>query len=214
MLRYATPKVPPATDLRQILENLYQERTLQPYRSGKAIPMGDSEIWLVCRGVVQLVTSYPNGEEAILGLACPSMPFGWPLTFIYPYRATALTDVGLMSLTLTELEQSPPQLTSSIFHQLSQRLQQTEALLALVGHCRVEDRLRQLLLLLKQEIGQPVDQGTRLSVRLTHQHLANAISTTRVTVTRLMGKLQQEGWLVVDKQRHIIIPDHLPLMQS
>jgi len=71
-----------------------------------------------------------------------------------------------------------------------------------------------LLLLLKQEIGQPVDQGTRLTVRLTHQHLANAISTTRVTVTRLMGKLQQEGWLVVDKQRHIIIPDHLPLMQS
>jgi len=195
------------------LRNLDQKRPLQPYRSGQAIAMGASQIWLVCRGVVQLVTSYPNGEEAILGLVCPSMPFGWPLTFIYPYRATALTDVDLMSLTLAELEQSP-QLASGVFHQLSQRLRQTEALLALAGYCRVEDRLRQLLLLLKQEIGQPVDQGTRLTVRLTHQHLANAISTTRVTVTRLMGKLQQEGWLVVDKQRHIIIPDHLSLMQS
>jgi len=44
-------------------------------------------------------------------------------------------------------------------------------------------------------------------VRLTHQHLANAISSTRVTVTRALGQLQEEGWLFIDRNRYIVITD-------
>jgi CRP-like cAMP-binding protein len=73
------------------------------------------------------------------------------------------------------------------------RLRQMEAILAIAGQRRVDDRLYQLLLLLQQEFGQPVVEGTRLNIRLTHQDIANAICTTRVTVTRMLGKLQQQG---------------------
>ncbi|MBF2002031.1 MAG: Crp/Fnr family transcriptional regulator [Synechococcales cyanobacterium C42_A2020_086] len=194
-------------DLRQILEELYRSRNLQPYRSGQTIRMLPDEILVVCRGVVQLGTLYDSGDEALLGLACPSMPFGLPLSFIRPYQASALTDVDLLRLTLSEVEQSP-ELAQSIFRHLTRRLQQTEAVLAMVGYRRVEDRLRHLLLLLKEEVGQPASTGTRLSIRLTHQQLANAIGTTRVTVTRLLSQLQEEGWLVVDHNRHIILPAH------
>jgi CRP-like cAMP-binding protein len=166
------------------------------------------EILVVCRGVVQLGTLYDSGDEALLGLACPSMPFGLPLSCIRPYQAAALTDVDLMRLTLAEVEQSP-MLAQGIFRHLTRRLKQTEAVLAMVGYRRVEDRLRHLLLLLKQEIGQPeTSYGTRLGVRLTHQQLANAIGTTRVTVTRLLSQLQEEGWLMIDNNRHIILPPH------
>ncbi|NEQ26858.1 MAG: Crp/Fnr family transcriptional regulator, partial [Microcoleus sp. SIO2G3] len=88
---------------------------------------------------------------------------------------------------------------------MGRRLQQAEAFLAMVGYRRVEDRLRHLLLLLKQEIGQPIEGGTRLGVRLTHQQLANAIGTTRVTVTRLLSQLHDEGWLAIDSQRHLVL---------
>lgn len=165
------------------------------------------EILVVCRGVVQIGTLYDSGDEALLGLASPSMPFGLPLSFIRPYQASALTDVDLMRLTMAEVEQSA-ELAQGLFRQLTRRLQQTEAILAMVGYRRVEDRLRHLLLLLKEEIGLPVASGTRLSVRLTHQQLANAIGTTRVTVTRLLSQLQEEGWLVVDGTRHIVLPPH------
>jgi CRP-like cAMP-binding protein len=167
--------------------------------------MNPQEIWIVCRGVVQLSTLYPSGDEALLGLAGSSMPFGMPLTLIYPYQAAALSDVDLMGLTMMEVEQSPT-LAREIFHHLGRRLRQTEAMLAMVGCRRVEDRLRQLLLLLQMEVGQPVPEGTRLSVRLTHQHLASAIGTTRVTVTRLLGQLKEEGRLLIDENRHIILP--------
>ena len=205
MLHSYALEASPQPDLRQLLEELYRGRSLQPYRSGQPIRMLSDEILVVCRGVVQLGTLYDSGDEALLGLACPSMPFGLPLSSIRPYQATALTDVALMRLRVFEVEQSP-MLTQGIFQHLTRRLQQTEAVLAIVGYRRVEERLRHLLVLLKQEVGQPSPQGTRLGVRLTHQQLANAIGTTRVTVTRLLSQLQEEGWLVIDSARHIVLP--------
>lgn len=210
MLHSLPLEAKPQPDLRQLLEELYQGRSLQPYRSGQIIRMLPDEIYVVCRGVVQLGTLYDTGDEALLGLACPSMPFGLPLALIRPYQAIALTDVDLMRLKITEVEQSQ-MLAQGIFRQLTRRLQQTEAVLAVVGYRRVEERLRHLLLLLVQEVGQPVADGTRLSVRLTHQQLANAIGTTRVTVTRLLSQLQEQGWLAVGSDRHITLPAHIAL---
>ncbi len=192
------------SDWRQLLEGLYQERPLHPFSSGEEIMMHPREIWVVCRGVVQLSTFHPCGDEVSLGLISPSMPFGLPLTLIDPYQAIALSDVDLMRLTMVEVEQSAT-LSQGLFKHLSRRLQQTEALLASVNHRRVEDRLRQFLLLLRDEIGQPESTGSRISVRLTHQHLANAIGSTRVTVTRALGQLQEEGWLTIGRDRHIVI---------
>jgi CRP-like cAMP-binding protein len=191
-------------DLRQLLEQQYRGRNLSSFRAGQSISMNPNEVWVVYRGVVQLSTLYPSGDEALLGLAGAAMPFGLPLTLIHPYQASALSDVDLLCLTLQEIEQSDT-LSREIFQHLIRRLRQTEAMLAMVGYRRVEDRLRQLLNLLQMEIGQPVVNGTRLSVRLTHQHLASAIGTTRVTVTRLLGQLREEGGLMIDGQRHIVI---------
>lgn len=205
MLQSLVPAPSTQLDLRQLLENLYQGRTLQPYRAGQVIPLRPDELWIVCRGVVQLSTLYATGDEALLGLAGPSMPFGLPLTCIQPYQATALSDVDVMRLTWLEVQQSP-QLAQGISTHLGRRLRQAEALLSLMGHRRIRDRLWGLLLLLSQEMGQPVAQGTRLNVRLTHQHLANAIGTTRVTVTRLLGQFKAEGGLLVDRQHHLILP--------
>ncbi|MBW4473149.1 MAG: Crp/Fnr family transcriptional regulator [Stenomitos rutilans HA7619-LM2] len=205
MLQAYAPRELSQPDLRQFLEELYQGRDLTSFQPGQSIPMSSQVVWVVCRGVVQLSTLYQSGDEALLGLAGPSMPFGLPLTLIYPYQATALSDVDLMGLTSAEIDQSPP-LAQEIGRHTVRRLRQTEAMLAMAGYRRVEDRLRQLLLLLQMEVGQPVAEGTRISVRLTHQHLASAIGTTRVTVTRLLGQLRSEGRLIVDASRHLILP--------
>lgn len=205
MLQPLSLDIASQADARLSLEQLYQGRALQSFRSGQEVALRPDEVWVVIRGVVQLGTFYDTGDEALLGLACPSMPFGLPLTLIRPYHAAALTDADAMRLTWAELEQSPT-LAQGIFQHTARRLRQTEAVLAMVGYRRVEDRLRHLLLLLKREVGQPVQDGTRLGVRLTHQQLANAIGTTRVTVTRLISQLREENWLIIDGDRHIILP--------
>jgi CRP-like cAMP-binding protein len=203
----------PIPDLRQLLERLYQGRTLQHFRSGQTIRLLPDEIWVVCRGVVQLGTLYDNGDEALLGLVSPSMPFGLPLTVVYPYQASALTDVDLMRLRLSEVVQSP-MLAQGIFRHLVRRLQQSEAILTVTGYRRVEDRLRHLLLLLGKEVGQTSTGETRLNVRLTHQQIASTIGTTRVTVTRLLSQLQESGWMRMDSSRHIVLLDQTTLPKT
>jgi len=192
-------------DWRKFLEDVYRGRNLHPYASGQSIPMYAHEIWIVCRGAVQLNTLHPSGTEVALGIAGASMPFGLPLTSVEPYHAIAMSDVDLMRLSMTEVEQSP-MLAQGIFRHLTRRLQQSEAMMSAISYRHVEDRLRQMLLLLKNEIGQTTSEGTKINVRLTHQYLANAIGSTRVTVTRALGQLQAQGWLTIDKHRHIFIP--------
>ncbi|MDJ1175672.1 Crp/Fnr family transcriptional regulator [Roseofilum capinflatum] len=202
------PTSNPQIQFRELLEDLYQGRSLVDFVAGQTIPLHSSDIWVVCRGVVSLSVVQANGEESLLGFAVPSMPFGLPLTMMEMegYQAIALSHVGLMRFSLAEMEKSPL-LCRSLWHQLNRRLRQTEAILALVGHRRVKERLEQLLLLLAQEMGQPTKdgQGIRLPVKLTHQNLANTIGTTRVTVTRLMKELRQDDWLTLDSQRYITI---------
>lgn len=174
------------------------------YLKGELIPLKPQTIWQVCQGIVKLSTLSETGEEVLVGLAGPGMPFGADLTSLQTYQATALSRVQLLCVSFSELAESP-MLAATVLPQINQRLQQTEALLAIFGQRRVKDRFDQLLQLLKQEIGQPVDQGVRLSVRFTHQELAEACSTTRVTITRLLGKLQEEGKITIDSKNHIII---------
>ncbi len=179
-------------------------RRLHFFAKGEEIPLVSQGVWQVCQGLVQLSTLCANGEEVWLGWAEPATFFGQWFSLLQAYQATALSDVQLTWFSLAEINASP-RLAQTLLPQMVRRMRQTEALLAISGQRRVEDRLQHLLLLMKREIGQPVAEGTRLDVRLTHQNLANAIGTTRVTVTRLLSKLKNEGAITLDRNRHIIL---------
>lgn len=196
---------------RVILENErsgpQEGRRLHFYAKGEKIPLVSQGVWQVYKGLVQLSTLCHNGEEIWLGWAEPATFFGQCFSLLRSYQAIALSDVQLTWFSQAEINASP-RLAQMILPQLVRRIQQTEALLAISGQRRVEDRLQQLLLLMKREIGQPVAEGSRISVRLTHQNLANAIGTTRVTVTRLLSKLKSEGAISIDRDRHIILKEN------
>ncbi len=174
------------------------------YLKGESIPIKPQTIWQVCQGVVKLSTVCEKGEEVLIGLLGSNMLFGADLTSLQTYQATALSEVQLVSVSPLEIANSPS-LTQSVLAQVSQRLRQTESLLAISGQRRVKDRFYQLIQLLKQEIGQSVELGTRLNIRFTHQDFADACSTTRVTITRLIGKLQEQGEIKIDSKNHLII---------
>ena len=181
-----------------------QENRLHFYRKREEIPQVAQRVWQVYRGVVQLSQLHLSGEEVILGWAKPSAFFGMWLNHIETYQAKALSDTYLRWYSLGEIEACSP-LARTFFTDTVRGMGQTEALLAIAGLRRVEDRLRELLLLLKQEMGQPVPEGTRLAIRLTHQNIASAMGATRVTVTRLLGEFQRQGYITLDSDRHIVI---------
>ncbi|WP_084639311.1 Crp/Fnr family transcriptional regulator [Geitlerinema sp. PCC 9228] len=194
----------------ETLRDRIGERRLLFYEKGQAIETKIHGIWQVCKGYVQVSTLYPSGEEGLVGWVGPSMCFGSWLTSLQTYQAKAQSDVYLTWYPMAEIESSPT-LAQQLLPQMNRRLRQVEALLAIAGQRRVEARLQQLLQLLKQEMGETTPQGTRIGIRLTHQEIANAISTSRVTITRLLSKFQNQGILSFDAQRHIILKKHLPI---
>ncbi|MBE9033359.1 Crp/Fnr family transcriptional regulator [filamentous cyanobacterium LEGE 11480] len=193
-----------SSEAHQQLDRLSRTSAAKTYKRGSHIPLHTDCIWIVRQGLIQLGSLYPNGEESLLGIISPTMPFGLPLTKVDPYNAVALTDVVLIKQTMSQIQQSSS-LSQLIHQQSTYRLRQTEAILAMLGYRRIEDRLRQFLILLAGEIGETTPNGIRLSVRLTHQIIANATGTTRVTTTRLLGVLKQEGWLSLDARNHIVL---------
>jgi PAS domain S-box-containing protein len=184
-----------------------EDRPKHFYSKGEIIPLEPHMIWLVRQGWVKLSTISETGEEVLMGLVGRSKPFGSSMTALPTYQAIALSEtVELVSIALSEVADSP-RFRENLFSQMNQRLRQTESLLAISGKRQVKERLHHFLLFLSQEIGQPIAQGTRLTVRLTHQDFADACCTTRVTITRLLGKLQQQGKIAFDSKHHILLID-------
>jgi CRP-like cAMP-binding protein len=181
-------------------------RRLHFFDRGVGIPLKEEGVWQVYRGVVQLSESLVNGDEILLGWLQVSGFLGLGLTPLQmeTYQAKALSDVYLRWYSLKEIQEHP-KLTDLVLQQTLQRLRQTERLLAIAGLKRVDERLIALFRLLAQEMGEPMAEGIRLSVRLTHQALANAIGTTRVTVTRLIGDLQAQQVIHFDGDRHLVL---------
>src|SRR4028119_1242065 len=126
-------------------------RRLHFYAKGEEIPLVTQGVWQLCQGLVQLSTLCHNGEEVWLGWAEPSTFFGQWFSLLRSYQAIALNDVQLTWFSQAEINASP-RLSQIVLPQLVRRIQQTEALLAISGQRRVEDRLQHLLVLMKQQI--------------------------------------------------------------
>ncbi len=180
------------------------ELLLHSYKKGAEIPWREPGFWQVSRGVVQLSKILASGDETILGWVTANNSFGDFLTRETNYRAQALSETHLKWYSLSELPSSPHR-ARMLIAQLSQRLIKAQQLQTIVRITRKEESLWQLLLLLKEEMGQSGVNGTRLTVRFTHKNLADIIGTTRVTITRFLGDFQKKGLIRFDSKRHIII---------
>ena len=192
----------------QMLQSGVSKKNQVHLTAGSSIPLLRNSLWIVANGMVKLGAVTEQGDELLLGLVGPNEPFGEPLSMVEAYEAITLTDCDLICLTLEEIAQSSD-LSMLMVNAVAARVRQTEFMLSLLGLRRVEDRVRAFLELMAQDYGQPCDQGLRVGLRLTHQEIASALSTTRVTVTRVVGQLRDQGWLTLDAQRHLVIT-HLP----
>ena len=186
--------------------DLSKNRPLHKYCRREVVPLGNDIIWYVNSGIVKLSSLCEAGTEILLGLVGEGMVFGASLTAQQIYQVTAISDVELVPVMQTEIAASPA-LSHVILPKIKQRLQQTEYFLVIAGRLKVEDRFWNLLEYLKQDFGQHTPIGTRINIRFTHEELASACSTTRVTITRLVQCFQQKGLISFDSRRHIIIHD-------
>jgi CRP-like cAMP-binding protein len=149
------------------------------------LPIKKNALWKIESGFVMTYTYLEDGTTVALGLWGPGDVVGELLSKMKPYQMECLTTVEANILPVDDLSQ----LTQILFY----NIQQAEELMVIRSHKKVETMLIQLLAWLSKKFGSEVEQGRLIDMRLTHEDLAALLSSTRVTITRLLGQLEQEG---------------------
>lgn len=195
---------------------------VENFERGKTIffPGDPAErVYFLLKGAVKLSRVYEAGEEITVALLRENSVFG-VLSLITGqrsdrfYHAVAFTPVELLSAPSDQVEQAlkeNPDLSMLMLRGLSSRILQTEMMIETLAHRDMGSRLVSFLLILCRDFGVPTSEGIRIDLKLSHQAIAEAIGSTRVTVTRLLGDLRQENMISIYKKK---ITVHNPIALS
>ena len=195
---------------------------VETFERGKTIffPGDPAErVYFLMKGAVKLSRVYEAGEEITVALLRENSVFG-VLSLITGHRsdrfyhAVAFTPVELLSVPIEQVEvalKEDPQLAIYMMQGLSSRILQTEMMIETLAHRDMGSRLVSFLLILCRDFGTPSDEGITIDLKLSHQAIAEAIGSTRVTVTRLLGDLRQDNMISIHKKK---ITVHNPVTLS
>ncbi|MCS6813948.1 MAG: Crp/Fnr family transcriptional regulator [Cyanobacteria bacterium] len=145
-------------------------------------------------------------EEAFLGFVGAGQPFEIIAQSPFTLQSYAHVDqTSVLWLYWNDLE-NWPHFRREVLDAFRYQHQRKLLWLSTLGQRRTIDRLLGFLTLLIEEFGEPGDDGYYLPWSLTHAQIGSAIGSTRVTVTRLMGKLRQRGLIKTQGDGLICIP--------
>lgn len=182
-----------------------------PRKSPIYLPADSSQdVFLLAAGRIKLCHLTPEGKQSILAFIEPGEIFG-ELAMLdggereeYAETLEKSTVVLIPRQTIERMMEAKAELTIGITKMIGLRRRRIERRLKNLLFLSNRDRLIHLLLDLVEQYGEPTDSGIALSIKLSHQDLANVIGSTRETVTVLLGELQLEGLLSVGRRKIVL----------
>ncbi len=148
---------------------------------------------------------YP--EETFLGFVPPGQAFEIVAQSSYDLQAYCHLDgTHIIWLYWHDLD-NWPHFRQEVYEALRYQHQRKLLWLSALGQRKTIDRLMSFLTLLVEEYGETCERGLCLPYILTHAQIGSSIGSTRVTVTRLMGKLRRQGLIVIQDDNSICLPN-------
>jgi CRP-like cAMP-binding protein len=172
---------------------------------------GDT-FFMIASGSVAVCRVAPDGRETILSILKEGDFFGEMSLFDSSLRSASiktLTEVEVGAIRQSDfmgLIDRTPQIGKLLVVELSKRLRDANALIAATTSQDIRARLASLLLNLADQFGESVENGTRITLRLTNQEMANMIGTTRETVNRTLNRFWDER-LVDMRTAHVVVTE-------
>ena len=166
------------------------------FSRSELLPLERDVLWRIERGAIRTLTWNSLGSSITLGYWGEGDVVGQPTTRMQVYEIQCLTSVEVSIL--------PKELWQQALDTILRQAQQTEELLSIV-HCKsAYQKTWKFLVFLSQKFGRDVEKGRLLDLPITHEEIAEAVSTTRVTVTRMLQQFEAEGKLRREKRRLIL----------
>jgi hypothetical protein len=117
------------------------------------------------------------------------------LVFAATWRVLAPLRLAVLDLAWMGRLAPYPEVMAALATRIMLRSRRLAALLAIVQHPRLEDRLRLLFWELADRHGRVTRDGVRLDLPLTHELLADLIGASRPSVSTALGRLERGGHL-------------------
>ncbi len=208
-------KTPAHGTLLDVIRGLEGANIEQVERSKTIFFPGDpaERVYLIRRGAVRLSRVYESGEEITVALLRENSLFG-VLSLITGHRsdrfyhAVAFTRVEMVTApadSVLRAIEGDASVGLLLLQGLSSRILQTETMIETLTHRDMSSRLVSFLLVLCRDFGVPGEKGITIDLKLSHQAIAEAIGSTRVTITRLLGDLRNSGLVQIDRKKITVL---------
>jgi CRP-like cAMP-binding protein len=213
----------------RIIDWAQEHYRCRSFNKDERIPARPGLLYLVQRGSVRLVGSAQlsavtsqldskaasrNLDEAFLGFVGAGQPFELVAQSPFSLQAYAHADDTSVLWMYWEDLDNWPHFRREVLDAFRYQHQRKLLWLSTLGQRRTIDRLLGFITLLIEEYGEYYVgasgeedfRGYCLPWPLTHSQIGSAIGSTRVTVTRLMGKLRQQGLIYTQGDNLICLP--------
>ena len=186
------------------LEAIARVTITRSYDKDQVIILAEEEgdaLFIIADGQVKVSIVSEDGREVILSLLGEGAVFG-ELSLLdgKPRSANvvATQDTELYMVRRADFLQliyTVPQIAVGLLAELAARLRKTDRKIESLALLDVTSRISETLLQLADEQGSETKFGVSLEERPTHQQLASMSGTTRETVSRVLKRLEGQGYI-------------------
>jgi CRP-like cAMP-binding protein len=167
------------------LSNLVAQGNYHCFQRRVTFPINTYNMWKIETGIVRTLTWLEDGSIVTLGLWGQGDLVGQALSKVDPYTIECLTGVEVISFAWKDGHQ----LTTNLLNQI----QQFEELSIIRSSKKLDIALIKFLSWLAKKFGRQIEIGYLIDFKLTHQDLAEILGVTRVSVTRSLKQLEEQG---------------------
>ena len=188
----------------QELEALSDVTFTRTFSKDNVIILAEEEgdtLFILKKGQVKVSIVSEEGREVILSLLGPGSVFG-ELSLLdgKPRSANvvAIEETDLLMLRRADFLQliyKTPQIATALLAELATRMRKTDRQIEGLALLDVTSRISDTLLQLATEQGSETTDGVTIESRPTQQELANMSGTTRETVSRVLKRLEGQGYI-------------------
>ena len=160
-----------------------------------------THLYLIATGKVKLTRTASTGREVLLDILHGGEYFG-SLTILgnrcYAETAIAQTDSCILQISKDDFESilaEYPDVTRKVLEAVGQRLAETQEIIKQLSTYTAEQRIASALLRLAHKLGEVRGSDVLIQLPFSRQDLAAMTGSTTETVSRVMSRFTEDGWI-------------------
>lgn len=198
------------------LHDLAELTTIRHFSKNSVIVLADDEgdeFFIIQKGQVKVSIVHENGGEIILAFLGEGDVFG-ELSLL-DGKPRSANVIALQATELITLRRSHfinliirhPRIATALLAELASRLRKTDYQIGDLALLNVTSRVSRAILRLVMDKGIETEEGILLKKRPTHQQLARMAGTTRESVTRVISRLEKEGYIICQGREIMVLKE-------